>query len=428
MMLRTPRSTPLARNFLKDRRGGVLIYVAIALPVFLGVSGLAVDVSVWHAHKRHIQTIADAGAVAGASELVRMIEASNRNDLADTAAREDATASGAKVSDQIAVNIPPTAGDYAGATNAVEVIVTRDAPSLLSRFVFPQQASVSARAVAFASEGEYCIYSLNSSKANALHVSGGAAMSLDCGVMVNSSASAPDEALHVTGGGCLNASVIKVVGEFSGSGCYNTSEPFQGTEPHENPLDGYFSAPAAASGICTTSGNLTVHSGDVVDLPAGRHCGKITVQNGGTLRLAGGTHVLDKALTVHGTLIEQAGSNGVTLYLGPDTGNSDALNFASDADVTLSAPTTGDYANLLIYVDEAATGDVKHNLTAKTSSSLAGLIYMPSHDIEFSGSSGTDTVMLVADEIKLSGQANFGNLGAIPFFLDQADLKPRLSE
>jgi hypothetical protein len=253
-------------------------------------------------------------------------------------------------------------------------------------------------------------------------------MSLDCGVMVNSSASAPDEALHVTGGGCLNASVIKVVGDFSGSGCYNTTEPFQGTEAIENPLDGYFSAPAAASGACTTSGNLTVHSGDDIDLPAGRHCGKITVQNGGTLRLAGGTHVLDKALTVHGTLIEQAGSTGVTLYLGPDTGNSDALNFASDADVTLSAPTTGDYANLLIYVDEAATGDVKHNLTAKTSSSLAGLIYMPSHDIEFSGSSGTDTVMLVADEIKLSGQANFGNLGAIPFFLDQADLKPRLSE
>jgi Flp pilus assembly protein TadG len=138
MMFRTPRSIPLARNFLKDRRGGVLIYVAIALPVFLGISGLAVDVSVWHAHKRHIQTIADAGAVAGASELVRMIEASNRNDLADTAAREDATASGAKVSDQITVNIPPTAGDYAGATNAVEVIVTRDAPSLLSRLVEPR--------------------------------------------------------------------------------------------------------------------------------------------------------------------------------------------------------------------------------------------------------------------------------------------------
>jgi hypothetical protein len=222
--------------------------------------------------------------------------------------------------------------------------------------------------------------------------------------------------------------VIKVVGEFSGSGCYNTSEPFQGTEAIENPLAGKFATPAAASGTCTTSGNLTVHSGDDVDLPAGRHCGKITVQNGGTLRLAGGTHVLDKALTVHGTLVEQAGSTGITLYMGPDTGNSDSLDFASDADVTLSAPTTGPYANLLIYVDEAATGDVKHNLTAKTSSLLSGLVYMPGQDIEFTGSSGTETLMLVADEIKLSGQANFGNLGAIPFFIDQADLKPRLSE
>jgi hypothetical protein len=432
MMLRTPRSISLARNFLKDRRGGVLIYVAIALPVFLGISGLAVDVSVWHAHKRSIQTIADAGAVAGASELVRMIEASNRNDLADTAAREDATATGAKVSDQITVNIPPTAGDYAGATNAVEVIVTRDAPSLLSRLVFPQQASVSARAVSFAAHGEYCIYALNSSKANALHISGSAAMTIGCGVVVNSTASAPDEALHVTGGGCLNASVIKVVGDYSQSGCYDKAEPFQGTEPVGNPLEGKFSAPPEVSWPCEPTSNLVVDaSNSPYDLSAGLHCKKIDVKNGGILRLAPGTHVLEKGISAVGGIIkEQPGSTGITLYFGPDTKSSETINFSSDPIVTLSAPTTGPYAHLLIYVDEAATGNVQHNLTAHADSVFNGLIYMPGHDIDFSGSSDTmgETVMIIADEIKLSGDANFSNLSTIPFFLNQEDLKPRLSE
>jgi hypothetical protein len=247
--------------------------------------------------------------------------------------------------------------------------------------------------------------------------------------MVNSDSTNPD-ALLVTGAGCLDASVIKVVGDYSESGCYNTSEPFNGTEVIGDPLEGYFSAPPEASAVCTTSGapiNVSAINSPY-DLPAGRHCNRITVQNGFQLRMEGGTHVFDSGFVVHGEVIEQAGSTGVTLYLGPGTGNADVLNFAADATVTLSAPTTGDYANLLIYVDEAATGNVTHNLTSDATSSLGGLIYIPSQDVDFSGSSGTETVMLIADEITLSGNANFGNLGTIPFFLDQADLKPRLSE
>lgn len=417
---------PRTRRFVKDKRGGILVYVAVAIPVLLGVSGLAVDVSVWHAQKRSIQTLADVAAIGGASELARMVESSNREALADTGAREDALASGAKIGDQIAVNIPPSNGDYANATNAVEVIVTRQVPSMLSRLINPDDTQISARSVAFAADGEFCVYALNDTATNALHISGGSTLSIDCGIMVNSNAVG---ALHVTGGGCVNASVIKVVGGFSAGGCYNGAKPFKGTEAISNPLAGNFPIPAEASASCTSSGNIKVgKKNSPYDLPAGRHCGKITVQKNSTLRLAGGTHVLDGALTVHGTVIEQTGSTGVTLYMGPGTGSADALNFAADADVSLSAPTSGPYAHLLVYVDEAATGNVKHNLTAKTSSTLNGLIYMPGQDLEFSGSAGAEAVMLIADEIKLSGQANFSNLGGVPYFFDQADLNPRLSE
>jgi len=431
-MSRIRRQVGKLKTFGRDHRGGVLIYVALAIPVFLGVSGLAVDISVWHAHKRAIQTLADAGAVAGASELSRMTTASNRESLADAAVREDALASGAKASDVITVNIPPTAGDFIGATNAVEVIVTRDVPTMLSRLINPNDTQVSSRSVAFAAEGQFCVYSLNTSSPNAFQVSGGAQMDLSCGVMVNSDASAPDDALHVTGGGCLNANYIKVVGDYSAGGCYNDAEPFQQTEAIGDPLSGYFSPPPEATATCASSAKITVEDAATngpYDLSAGRHCGAIEVKNGGVLRLASGTHVIDKGLSaVGGEIIGQPSYTGVTLYFPPDTNNSTTLDLSSNPRIDLKAPESGPYEGLLIYVDEAATGNVKHNLTANSVSVLDGLIYMPGHDVDIEGQAGAQMSMLIADEIKLSGGASFTNSTSIPFFTAQEELKPRLSE
>jgi hypothetical protein len=103
---------------------------------------------------------------------------------------------------------------------------------------------------------------------------------------------------------------------------------------------------------------------------------------------------------------------------------------ASDAEVHLSAPTdpADPYANLLIYVDEAAGGNVEHSITAQSTSTFAGMIYMPSQDLKFSGGSASTGVMIVADEIDLSGQANFDGLGTLPQFVNQEDMKAKLIE
>ncbi len=423
-------------SFLKEEYGGVLIYAGFALPVLLGVSALAVDVATWHAHKRAVQTAADAAAMAGAGELLRLIESSNRETSAQTEAAVDATVNGydntggASEADVLTINIPPTAGDFAGNTSAIEAIIRRPVRTFMAGLVYQDQAFVTSRAVAYVSGGQFCVFSLNTASPNALQISGGATMSLGCGVSVNSTASSPDEALHVTGGGCLNATVIKVAGDFSGGGCYNDAKPYSGTQSTPNPLAGQFSPPpeAADSEPCATSGNIIVLSGDTLSLPSGKHCGKITVQSGGTLTLDGGNHVFEKALTVHGTINEDVSSNGVTLYLPDDTSSADALNISAGAQIDLSATTTGDLANVLIYVDENATGNVTHTVTGQASSNLSGLIYMPSHDLKFSGASSASGVMLIADELQLSGQANFGNLGIIPAFANQEDLVVRMGE
>ncbi|HWI07432.1 MAG TPA: pilus assembly protein TadG-related protein [Solirubrobacteraceae bacterium] len=49
--------------------GAVLVTVAVMMPVLIGFSGLVLDVGNWFAHKRHLQTQADAGALAGAGKF-----------------------------------------------------------------------------------------------------------------------------------------------------------------------------------------------------------------------------------------------------------------------------------------------------------------------------------------------------------------------
>lgn len=52
----------------RAERGAVLVMVAVMLPVLIGASGLVLDAGNWFAHKRHLQTQADAGALAGAGK------------------------------------------------------------------------------------------------------------------------------------------------------------------------------------------------------------------------------------------------------------------------------------------------------------------------------------------------------------------------
>ncbi|MGI8730547.1 MAG: TadE/TadG family type IV pilus assembly protein [Solirubrobacteraceae bacterium] len=53
----------------RESSGTVLVFVALLLPVLVGVGGLVFDVGNWFAHKRHLQVQADAGALAGAGKF-----------------------------------------------------------------------------------------------------------------------------------------------------------------------------------------------------------------------------------------------------------------------------------------------------------------------------------------------------------------------
>ena len=45
--------------------GGVLVLVAITLPVIIMLASFVIDVGNWYEHKRHLQLQADSAALAG---------------------------------------------------------------------------------------------------------------------------------------------------------------------------------------------------------------------------------------------------------------------------------------------------------------------------------------------------------------------------
>ncbi|MEJ2122754.1 MAG: pilus assembly protein TadG-related protein, partial [Alphaproteobacteria bacterium] len=134
------------RKFQKDVQGGVMIYVGLALPILLGVSGLALDGSIWLSNKRSMQAAADGAAYAAALEMTRINDDSLAKSRAISDALENHYDPGS--GDVIEINSPPLYGAYSGNNGAFEAIVSRPSPSFLSRLIHGEQVTVSARAVA----------------------------------------------------------------------------------------------------------------------------------------------------------------------------------------------------------------------------------------------------------------------------------------
>ena len=127
-MHRSPSiSTGIARN-AAPRSGKLLVLFAVLIPSILAVAGLVLDGGLLTAASRKAQHAADAAASAAAAEI-----AYGEASPASVAERY------IKVLNQlpnaaVTTHVPPTAGEYAGDEDHVEVIVTVPVQTHLMRF------------------------------------------------------------------------------------------------------------------------------------------------------------------------------------------------------------------------------------------------------------------------------------------------------
>lgn len=380
-----------------------MIIVLLMLPVLIGFAALAVEGGLWYADRHELRAIADAAVLAAAWARA---EGENETD----AAADEAEAMGLDdTMDVVELNSPPEFGVYAGDVDAIEVIVTRTRPLMLSTlFLESSDIDIVMRAVANLSGGnlgEACVLALDDDADSAIDVFGNGDIALEgCGVMANSDS---DTAVTVSGSATLEADYLATVGNYSISkpqdsniGTFNASasaltDPFASFTPAYLP-----SVPADCdySNEWSTGG-----SGSTASPPAGSvFCDGFTIKN--NVELESGTYYITGGSLSFTANANVTATGPVTFVLTDDA----TVDIRGGATVDLSAPTSGEYNGLLFFSTSTNADTIKINGGA--SMSLDGALYFRNQDLVFQGNNSTSggCLRIIAQTVSFGGGAGLG--------------------
>ena len=313
-------------------------------------------------------------------------------------------------------------GKNIGSSDAVEVVASRPLPMFLAQFFIQDAGVVTARAVAVADINDTCVWALHPNAKSALKVAGGANVSLNCGVVVNSSD--PDALTQSGTTSCMTATKIKVSGQFSGE-CVQPT-PLTGVKPVEDPLA---AMPAPSFAGCDHNGNINVNGGSTVTLSPGVYCGNIKATSTGIINFEPGLYVLNGASLDIGAQASAFGQ-GVSFFLTENSGTNNNITIAGGATVNLVASTELPLPGVLFYHDRNSPTNVTHHLTGGSTMQVEGIIYFPAQDISFTGGTEFDAAasMLIARTISFTGQSNLGSFEGSAVEANTTLIAPRLVE
>lgn len=364
------------RRFARDVRGNIAIVAALGSIPFVLAAGIAVDYSRAAAAKSNLQAAIDAAVLAGARDGSSSWTTLATNVLNAQLKTGDLAVASTTFSQD-------ASGRYVGsATGSVK--------STFAGLVAVQSLPVNATATAVvkATTDRVCILLLNSSAAPGLLLNSGATIDApNCQVHVRSTG---NPAATFNAATTLTSKKICVAGasviDNGGShpnlskGCTTVTDPFAGTLP----------TPASAS--CSYS-NVTVNGGTYTANP-GVYCGWTNLNNGVTVNFQPGVYVIKGGgVNVNGGTWT---GTGVTFYFA----DTSYIQFNGTVKLSLTAPTSGTYANILMY---EASGLAKSAFTinATAGALLNGLIWLPSRQLTLnSGASATaENLTLVLDTL-----------------------------
>lgn len=403
---------------MMDRRGVIAVMFALMLPFLVG---LGVEVGYWFQHRRDVQTLADAAAIAGAYEAM---DSSATTTTVTTAATADASRNGFSVTtDTIAVAYPPSSGTYSSDATAVNVSVSRTVQLLFSSWFLGTSVTVSASATANSapSGNEACVLALSSTASGAVSVSGTASVSLDgCQVATNSSHA---KSVDVSNNADLTTDCITTVGDIDGSPTYSVcSSASTNASTITDPYSSLAVPTDVAAHGCDYSGSgnsaYSPADGETISVnPADDYaviCNGLTVNSGDTITFDAGTYVIDE-----GTFKINGGAfvtgTDVTIILTASDGSGYAdVSIAGGSTMSLSAPTSGDYSGILFFQDSNAPSSPSSSFdfTGGSNTELTGVIYVPNNDVNFNGGNSTDDngcLQIVANTVTFNGNADLEN-------------------
>jgi Flp pilus assembly protein TadG len=368
------RHFPRSRR-IRQRRGAVAVMIAIMIPVLLAVAGLAIDLGAWYREANRLQLAADAGAM-GAARLLAAQTAST-SDFQKAALLE---AQGITAGNWIGALATPVAIGVAPDWSKVTVTLTSTADLYFARVLGVSAPTLHATATAgTVTSQNACILTLSATASIGIDVENmGSVTASGCGIFANATATA---AVYLNSGTIKGTSLGAAGGidiSNSGSNLLSALEnAFAGpqTDPYANSLQ------TPTPGACSyTNASFTAYQATAYQFTQANNvfCGNTTIGgNATTDTFAPGVYyVVNGNLTFNNATVTSAA--GVTFVLtGSNPGAFSWTNY-SNTTTTMTAPTTGATAGILVWQTCPASGSAAASTFAGGSTlQISGEIYTP---------------------------------------------------
>ena len=335
-----------------------MIFALSALPVIAAI-GAAVDFSKVNDVKSQMQNALDAAVLAGVTQA-----SASQVSMATAVFAADFDAKyGTSSTPSFTQNADGTLSGTASTSVSMSFLSALQVPpfalTVNSTATPGRQATVSPAA-------SVCILLLNQAKQGLLVNSGVVLNAPTCEVHV-ASTSNPAAMFNSTLGVktiCIKGSTVTKNGGVTPptvTNCATVSDPFASRMP------------AVTVGSCDF--NNQTYNGSTT-LNPGTYCGWTNFNGSGTLTLNPGLYIIksggmtfNSGWTVTGT--------GVTFYL---VDQNATLTFNGNVNANLSAPTSGTYANILMF-EPSGLSNTNLPINGTSGSSFTGLMYLPSRDV-----------------------------------------------
>ncbi len=408
------------RALLRDEGGSAITMFAVFLMVGAGFAAVVIDGGHLYSLKSKLQTTADAAVLAAVGDLpdedavlaTAVALATKNMSVAEhgTVLAEADVVTGNWDADTRTFT---PEDDDVDPINAVRVVTRRSqangnaAGLFFARVLGFNEVDMETSAIASSSGAGACVIALDPSADSALKVAGNAAVTLACGVQVNST---DDRSIRVGGGSaCLTATSITTMGDTDGS-CINPTPDTYMEDPIDDPLE-YLDD--LDDDDCDYVAVVEVTIDTVLD--PGVYCGGIDINGGPIVDFTPGEYIIKgDGLSITGNSIVTG--DEVIFYFSPDitgipgTDPPQTIHMAGTTDITLSAPTSGEYEDVLFYQDGNTPDNFVNKFNGGADMELNGVLYAPNNNISFSGNGDPGgATSIVAGRVFFTGNANLGS-------------------
>lgn len=348
-----------------DSSGTVVVLFSIAAPVLALAAGSAIDYARLTGSRSSLQTIADGAAIAGAQAL-RLANATNVT-VDQAVSRYVASRTG---QNEPAITVTTS---LMSNNTIVSVQTSRTTPSVVNGYVglLNMRVVANAQARAVGNTQPICMIGLDPSASKTLEVDVARVQATGCQIVSDSTAT---DGVAISNGAQMQYGRMCSSGGAQADGV-STYAPSPQTDCPAI-ADPLASLPAPVVGSCTQT-KLKITSGSQ-SLTPGVYCGGLEIGSGANVNLLAGTYVIKDGQLMVKANATLSGS-GVTIFM---TGSGATIEAKSSASVSLSAPSSGPLAGILMFEDRSATLHQTHKFESRNAPNMLGTIYLSRGDLQ----------------------------------------------